>query len=78
MHDPGNVYLIGYAFLFALVGITLYFAKRALDQRGENTKLTNTPIIACASAAAVLVCAGVAKVTVFANFYTTYSIYTPA
>ena len=78
MHDPGNVYLIGYAFIFALVGITMFFAKRAINKRGEATKLTNTPIIACASATAILIAAGVVKVTVFADFYTKHSIYTPA
>jgi hypothetical protein len=78
MHDPGNVYLIGYAFLFVLVGTTLYFAKRALKGRGETTQLTTTPIIACASVAAALIGAGLAKVTVFADYYTTHSIYTPA
>lgn len=78
MHDPGNVYLIGYAAIFALAGLTMFFAKRAINNRGEATKFTNTPIIACASASAVLVAAGVAKVTIFADFYNKYSIYTPA
>ena len=78
MHDPGNVYLIGYAFIFALAGVTMFFAKRAISKRGEITKLTNTPIIACASATAILVAAGVAKVTIFADFSAKHSIYTPA
>jgi len=78
MYDPGNVYLIGYVFLLMLVAVTLFFAKRALNKRGEETKLTNTPIIACVAVAALLIGAGVAKVTVFADYYNTHSIYVPA
>jgi len=77
MYDPGNVYVLGYALLFLLAAVTLYFAKRALKKRGEATKLTMTPIIACASMALLLVVAGVAKITLFADFYNAHSIYTP-
>ena len=77
MHDPGNVYLLGFALLLLLVAVTLFFAKRDLNKRLEPTKLTNTPIIACVSVAALLVMAGVVKVTVFADYYNTHSIYMP-
>ena len=78
MHDPGNVYLLGFASLLLLVAVTLFFAKRDLNNRLEPTKLTNTPIIACVSVAALLVVAGVVKVTLFAEYYNTHSIYMPA
>ncbi|MFC1673740.1 hypothetical protein ACFL12_06275 [Pseudomonadota bacterium] len=77
MYDPGNVYLIGYALMFALAAVTLYFAKRALDSRGEKTRLTMKHVKACASAAGIMAMAGVAKVTVFADFYATHSLYNP-
>lgn len=77
MHDPGNVYLLGYAALFALVAVTLYFAKLALNKRGEATRLTMKPIIALATASVLFIMAGVAKVTVFADYYNANSIYMP-
>jgi len=77
MYDPGNVYLIGFALLLLLAAATMFFAKRDLNKRSEPTKLTNTPIIACVSMAALLVMAGVVKVTVFADYYNEHSIYMP-
>lgn len=77
MYDPGNVYLIGYALMFALAAVTLYFAKRNLENRGEKTRLSMKHIKGCASAAGILAMAGVAKVTVFADFYATHSLYNP-
>ena len=77
MYDPGNLYLIGYALMFALAAVTLYFAKRSLEKRGEASKLSMKHIKGCAAAASVLTMAGVAKVTVFADFYATHSLYNP-
>ena len=78
MHDPGMVYLIGYAAMFAVAALTLFFAKRAVEKRGEVSKLTAKHIGACWSAMGLLTVAGIIKVTVFADFYATHSIYTPA
>lgn len=78
MHDPGNVYLIGFAFAFIMAAVTMFFAKRAVEKRGEKTPLTMKHIGYAASAGAVLVMSGIAKITVFAEFYNTHSIYMPA
>ena len=78
MHDPGMVYLIGYAAMFAVAAVTLFFAKRAVEKRGEVSKLTSKHINACWSAMGLLTAAGIIKVTVFAEFYATHSMYTPA
>ena len=78
MHDPGMVYLIGYAAMFAMAALTLFFAKRAVENRGEVSKLTAKHIGACWSAVGLLTAAGIIKVTVFADFYATHSMYTPA
>jgi len=78
MHDPGMVYLIGYVLMFAAAAVTLIFAKRSLDARGEQTKLSYKHINALWSAAGVLTVAGIVKVTVFADFYAAHSMYTPA
>jgi len=78
MHDPGMVYLIGYAAMFAMAAVTLFFAKRAVEKRGEVSKLSAKHIKVCWSAASVLTAAGIIKVTVFAEFYATHSMYTPA
>lgn len=78
MHDPGMVYLIGFAAMFAMAAVTLFFAKRAVEKRGEASKLSSKHINACWSAMGLLTAAGVIKVTVFAEFYAQHSIYTPA
>lgn len=78
MHDPGMVYLYGYILMFAAAAATLQFAKRALEARGEVSKLTANHIKGLWSAAGVLTLAGVVKLTVFADFYTANSMYTPA
>jgi len=78
MYDPGMVYLIGYALMFAVAGVTLFFAKRAVEKRGEVSALTSKHINACWSAVGLLAIAGIVKVTVFADFYAAYSLYTPA
>ncbi|MFC1672887.1 hypothetical protein ACFL12_01930 [Pseudomonadota bacterium] len=77
MHDPGNVYLIGFAFAFILAAVTMFFAKRAVEKRGEQTPLTMKHIGYTASAAGVLIMGGIAKITVFAEFYNANSIYMP-
>jgi|GEM_PF-1938835 len=78
MHDPGMVYIFGFAAMLAGVAITLYFAKRSLDNRAEETnKLTMKPIYACWAGSAAMVMGAVVKVTVFADFYNAHSIYTP-
>jgi len=78
MHDPGNVYLIGFAFTFFVAALTMLAAKVSVEKRGENTPLTMNHIRYTASAGAALVAAGVAKVTLFADFYKEHSIYMPA
>jgi len=78
MHDPGMVYLIGYIAMFVVAAITLHVAKQALDSRGEVSKLTNTHINVLWSVAGVLTTAGLIKVMLFADFYATHSMYTPA
>ncbi|HEY9079648.1 hypothetical protein [Magnetovibrio sp.] len=78
MHDPGMVYIFGFAAMLAGVAITLYFAKRSLDKRDEEiNKLTMKPVYACGAASAAMVMSALVKVTVFADFYNAYSIYTP-
>jgi len=78
MHDPGMLYLYGYILMFAGAAITLSFAKRAVEARGEVSKLTTKHLKGLWSAVGVLVVAGVIKLTVFADFYATHSMYTPA
>ena len=77
MHDPGNVYLIGFALSFFLAAATMWFAKRSMTKRGEYTPLTMDHIKYTASAGAVLVAAGITKITVFADYYATHSMYAP-
>ncbi|PCI41125.1 MAG: hypothetical protein COB46_04875 [Rhodospirillaceae bacterium] len=77
MYDPGNAYLVGFAFSFIVAAITMLFAKKALDKRGEKTPLTMAHIRYTATAGAVLVAAGITKITVFAEFYATHSMYNP-
>jgi len=78
MHDPGMVYLYGYIVMFAVAAATLQLAKRALESRGEVSKLTAKHINGLWSVAGVLTMAGVVKLTVFADFYAVNSMYTPA
>jgi len=78
MHDPGMVYIFGFAAMLAGVAITLYFAKRSLDKRDEEAnKMTMKPIYACWAGSAAMVMGAVVKVTVFADFYNAHSMYTP-
>ena len=78
MHDPGMVYIFGFAAMLAGVAITLFFAKRSLDKREEETnKMTMKPIIACWAGSAAMAMGAVIKVTVFADYYNAHSIYTP-
>jgi len=78
MHDPGMVYIFGFAAMLAGVAITLFFAKRSLDKRDDEiNKLTMKPIYACWAGSAAMVMGAVVKVTVFADFYNAHSIYTP-
>lgn len=78
MHDPGMVYIIGYSAMFAVVAAILFAAKRSLDKReNEPKKMTMKPIYGCLTASAAMAVAAITKVTVFADFYNTYSIYTP-
>jgi len=79
MHDPGMIYIFGFAAMLAVVAITLFFAKRSLDKRADETaKMTMKPIYACTAASAVMVFGAAVKLTVFADFYTTHSIYASA
>jgi len=78
MHDPGMLYLYGYIAMFAVAAITLHFAKNAVEARGEVSKLSSKHINGLWSAAGVLTAAGVVKLTIFADFYATHSMYTPA
>lgn len=79
MHDPGMVYIFGFAAMLAGVAITLFFAKRSLDKREDETvKMTMKPIYACTAASTAMVLGAVVKLTVFADFYATHSMYTPA
>lgn len=77
MYDPGNVYLVGFALSFIVAAITMLFAKKALDKRGETTPLTMAHIRYTATAGAVLIAAGITKITVFAEFYAIHSMYNP-
>jgi len=78
MHDPGMVYIFGFAAMLAGVAITLFFAKRSLDKRDEEAnKMTMKPIYACWAGSAAMVMGAVVKVTVFADFYNAHSMYTP-
>ena len=78
MYDPGNVYLIGFALTFFLAAVTMFAAKIAVEKRGEITPLTMSHISYTASAGAALVAAGIAKITLFADYYNEHSIYMPA
>lgn len=79
MHDPGMVYIFGFAAMLAAAAITMFFAKRALDKRpNERKKMTMKPIYACSAGSSALMAAAVIKLTVFADFYNTYSMYAPA
>ena len=78
MHDPGMVYILGFAAMLAGAAITLFFAKRSLDKRDdEPNKLTMKPIFGLGAASAAMLMSAVIKVTVFADFYATHSMYAP-
>jgi len=79
MHDPGMIYILGFAAMLAGVAITIFFAKRSLDGRAEEiNKMTMTPIYACWAGSAAMVLGAVVKLTVFADFYNAHSIYMPS
>ena len=78
MHDPGMVYIITYAVLFAAVAAILYVAKRNLAKRPNEKQLTWKPIYGCLAGSALMTTGAVLKLTVWADFFDTHSIYAKA
>lgn len=75
--DPGNIYAVGFALMFGFTAAVLYFARRAQKRNGEAAIISMRPIKAFLAAAAVMSLAVLAKASIFAAYYDTYSIYAP-
>ncbi|MDH5489205.1 MAG: hypothetical protein OEX17_04675 [Rhodospirillaceae bacterium] len=75
--DPGNIYVVGFALMFGFAAAVLYAAKRTQERNGEETTISMRPINVCLALAATMSAAMLAKASIFANFYDTYSIYAP-
>ena len=73
--DPGNIYMIGFALMFAMTAAVLYLAKRAQEKNGEAKPISMRPINVCLAVAATISAAVLTKAALFADFYDTYSIY---
>ncbi len=76
MYDPGNIYAIGFAMMFAFAAGVMFFARRNLEKNGEASALGNKPIIALASASLLMLGAVGIKVILFADFYA-HTMYAP-
>lgn len=76
--DPGNIYILGTSLMAAFVAGVLFMAKRALEKSGEPTTMTMKPIAISLTVSGVMAMAALSRATIFADYYNTYSIYTPA